>query len=417
MRVSVLGAGYVGLVTAACLAEVGHDVTCVDIDAARVSRINAGEAPIFEDGLEELLVRHVGSTLRASTDVERAVAATDLTLIAVGTPNERRDVDLTQVRAAAGQIGAGIANKDGYHVVVVKSTVPPGTTEDVVAPLVEEASGRRRGRGFGLGMNPEFLRQSSAVTDFLQPDRIVIGAIDERSAKAIEDLYRAFERSEILRTTPRTAELIKYASNSLLATLISFSNEIADVAARTPSVDVADVLRGVRLDKRWTPVLEGGERIEPGVLAYLEAGCGFGGACLPKDLEALIAFGARAGADMALLDAVRAVNQTRPGAVVDVLERGIPSLAGASVAVLGLAFKPSTDDVRKSPAIAGEDVEFSSELDRTIEDVDAIIVVTAWNEYRKLPLLLDGRSPQPLVVDGRRMFRPDEFERYAGIGT
>ncbi len=227
----------------------------------------------------------------------------------------------------------------------------PGTTEEVVLPLLEEASGKRAGQDFGVGMNPEFLREGEAVTDFMNPDRIVLGGIDEKSRDELGRLYSVFSGVDLVRTTPRTAETIKYASNSLLATMISFANEIANLSAAVGGVDVTEVMSAVHLDRRLSPILDDGRRIVPAFTTYLEAGCGFGGSCFPKDVKALIAHGRGAGVPMALLDAVIAVNEAQPQRVIALLEQGLGELKDRRITVLGLAFKPETDDMRESPAI------------------------------------------------------------------
>ena len=444
MRVSVVGSGYVGLVTGACLASLGHEVVCVDLDPDKVRRINAADPPIHEAALPELLARTVGRSLRATSDLREAVLSTELTMIAVGTPFDGSTIDLAAVREAAREIGVALRDATAYHVVVVKSTVVPGTTEGVVRPLLEEGSGRRAGVDFGVGMNPEFLREGSAVEDFLAPDRLVLGGIDDRTLDAMAALYASFAGVDVLRTTPRTAEMIKYASNALLATLISFANEIGNVCAATEGVDVVEVMRGVLLDRRQSPILSDGRRVVPGATTYLQAGCGFGGSCFPKDVRALIAYAAAAGTPTPLLRAVMDVNRGQQQRVLAMLHRHYPSLAGVRVAVLGLAFKPGTDDVRESPAIpivralvaegaavraydpiatpgaarmlAGEPIVLCDTLGSAIEGAQAIVLLTSWDEFRALPNQIYHREPQPVVVDGRRLLHRDSVSRYEGIG-
>ncbi|MDR7543857.1 MAG: UDP-glucose/GDP-mannose dehydrogenase family protein [Armatimonadota bacterium] len=443
MKIAIVGAGYVGLVTGACLADKGHAVWCVDVDADRVRQINAGRAPFFEPGLDGLLCKHVGERLLATDDPRRAVEAADVSIIAVGTPFDGQRIDLSQVRAAAEQIGDALKGARSYHVVVVKSTVVPGTTDGVVLPALEKASGRRAGAGFGVGVNPEFLRQGHAVQDFMEPDRIVIGGLDARTLETLDAVYRSFGEVQVVRTTNRTAEMIKYVSNALLATLISFSNEVADMCAALGGIDVRDVMRAVHLDRRFSPKVDG-RRIVPAVTAYLEAGCGFGGSCLPKDLKALMAHGRAAGVHTRLLEAVLAINEDRPRQILRMLSRHFPSLRGVQVSVLGLAFKPGTDDVRDSPALpvirllqqcgavvrvydpvaepAGKEwrdqgAKRGSSLAEAIKDCEAIVVLTAWEEFNRLPqLVADLPPPGPVVVDGRRMFEKSQFRRYEGIG-
>jgi UDPglucose 6-dehydrogenase len=444
ISVSVAGTGYVGLVSGTCLADLGHSVVCVDMDETKVRRINAGDPPIYERGLEEMLARNVGSRLRATTDLRTAVLETDLTLIAVGTPFDGEEIDLRYIRQVSMEIGAALAEKPGYHVVVVKSTVVPGTTEDVVIPALEAASGKVAGRDFGVGMNPEFLREGEAIHDFMNPDRIVLGGIDDRTIGVMDDLYACFPRTDKVRTSPRMAEMIKYAANSLLATLISFSNEIGNLCARLGGIDVVEVMRGVHLDRRLSPILPDGARVTPGFTTYLEAGCGFGGSCFPKDVKALVAHGRKAGAPMDILDAVVTVNRRQPGEVLRILRDHHPELSGLRVAVLGIAFKPGTDDLRESPSlpilrdlvaagarvsafdpqampgpeerIATETVTYASSMESCIADAEVIVLLTRWEEFLRLPELLAGQQPQPLVVDGRRMLDKRVVERYAGIG-
>jgi len=439
MRLSVIGTGYVGLVSGVCLAELGHDVVCVDIDADKVERINGGECPIHEDGLAELMTGVLGTRFRATTDLATAVTSTDMTLVAVGTPFGEERIDLGQIEAAARSVGEAMAAKDGYHVVAVKSTVMPGTTEDAVLPILEESSGKVAGSDFGVGMNPEFLREGVAVADFMNPDRIVIGGIDDATLEVMADLYTVFSETEVVRTTPRTAEMIKNTTNSLLAALISFSNEIGNVSAAL-GVDVAEVLRGVHLDHRLSPIVDG-QRVRPSVLTYLEAGCGFGGSCLPKDVKALAAHARAVGVDAPILDGTLAVNAAQPLRFVTPVMEALE--AGARVAVLGAAFKPGTDDVRESPtlsivpalvdagldvvlhdpvaldnarALLGEGLKYEPDLVEALSGVDAVVVVTRWAAYTEIPKLLADHDPQPLVADGRRMFSPDDVERYLGVG-
>ncbi len=443
MKLSVIGTGYVGLVSGVCLSHVGHHVTCVDIDAAKVERINGGDCPIHEDGLPELLTGVLeAGRFSATTDLAEAVHTTDLTLIAVGTPFGEERIDLAQIEAAARSVGEALATKDGYHVVAVKSTVVPGTTETVVLPILAEASGRTAGDEFGVGMNPEFLREGVAVADFLNPDRIVVGGIDDRARSTMAELYAPFEGTDLIRTTPSTAEMIKYTANSLLATLISFSNEIGNMSAAV-GVDVVDVLNGVHLDHRFAPLLaapaESGDRVRPGMLSYLYAGCGFGGSCFPKDVKALAAHASAAGVDVPVLRGALEVNEHQPDRLVELVTAEV--VAPARVAVLGVAFKPGTDDIRESPTLRvvpaltaagydvvvhdpialdnarrefGDAVGYETDLGAAVAGADAIALVTSWPEYGDLAKHLGDATP--LVADGRRFLDPADYERYAGIG-
>ena len=445
MRVSVIGTGYVGLVTGACLCEIGHQVVCVDLDQEKVERINRSESPIYEPGLAELLRVHAGDRLTATTDLESALRDSELSLVTVGTPFEGDKTDLSSVENSARQIGRALRRRGPYHTVVVKSTVPPGTTDGLVLPVLEHESRRTAGRDFGVAMNPEFLREGSAVADFMSPDRLVFGSGHEKALAALEELYAPFAGVDRMEVSARTAEFIKYASNSLLATLISFSNEMANLVSAARDVDICEVLAGVHLDHRVSPILENGSRVTPGVVKYLAAGCGFGGSCFPKDVRALAAYGRAAGVPMPLLEAVVRVNDAQPEQMIQLLRRRFDSLDGRAVTVLGLAFKPGTDDMRESPAIpvvrslreegatvtvydpvAGEaaaahfgegGVTVGDNLERSLDGAEAILLVTAWPEFLELPHLLASRSPQPLVVDGRRMIDPSSVEHYEGIGA
>jgi UDPglucose 6-dehydrogenase len=445
MRVSIVGAGYVGLVTGACLAEQGHEVVCVDVDRTKVDRITAGSTPIYEPGLEALLTRNAGARLRATTDLADAVTRTDLTLIAVGTPSSNGGIDLQAVVSATRAIGSALADKHGYHVVAVKSTVVPGTTDEVVLPLLEEASGKRAGAEFGVGVNPEFLTEGQAVADFMASDRLVLGGIDDRTHAVLEELYTGFAPSvPRLRIDTRTAEMIKYASNALLATMISFANEVGNLCAAVGDVDVVDVMQGVHLSHYLSPFAPDGTRIRAPITSYLEAGCGFGGSCLPKDVKALIAEGERRGQPMRLLRAVLDTNAEQPERLVQLVETAVEDLEGRRVTVLGLAFKPDTDDVRETPAIpivqrlvarrarvtihdpvvrslpeqlAGLDVVLSDDLELALRDADAVVLVTRWDQYLEVPALLADLNPTVPFIDGRRLLEKERISNYVGIGA
>jgi UDPglucose 6-dehydrogenase len=437
MRVSIIGAGYVGLVTGACLAEKGHEVVCVDIDEGKVAAVNSATSPIHERGLDDLLRRNVGSRLRATGDLPRAVFDTDLSIIAVGTPVSEGEVDVEPIYAAVSEIGAALREKADYHVVAVKSTVVPGTTSEVLLPILENTSAKRAGVDFGVGVNPEFLREGHAVHDFMTPDRIVLGGIDGRTIAALEDLYACFDGVELIRTNATTAEAIKYASNALLATMVSFANEFGNLCAELGDVDAMTVMRGVHLSRNLSVPLGG---LAP-ISSYLVPGCGFGGSCLPKDVTALVAHGRRHGQRMALLEAVLEVNANQPREVITLLERHLPALDKARIAVLGLAFKPDTDDIRDSPALRviellleeGASVQVydpvvpevavkahrfrsCADLLEAVRDVEAVVLVTRWSDFEALPDILAELDPQPIVIDGRRMLDPQSVERYDGIG-
>jgi len=441
-RLSVLGVGYVGLVTGVCFADKGHQVSCIDVDGEKVDAINRGVSPIFERGLDELLQRNIGKGLRATLDARQAILDSDMTFIAVGTPFDGENIDLTYIKESARVIGEALREKNGYHVVVVKSTVVPGTTDRVVRPILEQASGKKAGVDFGLGMNPEFLTEGEAVSDFMDPDRVVSGGIDARTQTALEAVYEGFPGGR-LRTNNSTAELIKYASNALLANLISFSNEFANLSTALGDIDAAEVMRGLHSSRYLTTVLPNGEQVVPPITSFLMGGCGFGGSCLPKDVSALAAQGRQLGLPMKILQGVLDVNLHQYEQVFRLLGKHFPSLEGKRIVVLGLAFRPDTNDMRESPAIPvvkrllaekarvtaydpvaehearkifGDALPLASSLEAALEGAEALVIVTRWSEFLRVPELLTKSGAKPLVVDGRRLLARDSVARYEGIG-
>ena len=442
MKVAIIGTGYVGLVTGVCLAETGHQVTCVDVDPKKVENINSAKAPIHERGLPELLKRNAGKRLFATTDLAGAVALADITFIAVGTPSAGGKIDLGYIEAAAAGIGKALRTKQTRSTIVVKSTVIPGTTMGAVRTALERASGKTAGKDFGLGMNPEFLTEGTAVADFTNPDRLVLGGIDQLTHDALLELYHDFDAA-IPRnlTNPTTAEMIKYASNAVLATMISFSNEIARLCTAVGGVDASEVMRGVHQAAYFT-MRSNGQRLKAPITSFLEPGCGFGGSCLPKDVTALVAQGREHGLSLNLLNSVLEINGGQPDELMRLVDRHFPSLTGVPVTVLGIAFKPDTDDIRESPAfplirrlkqrgakitaydpvarpvdhpdLAG--VALSPTLNDAVRDAEVVILVTRWAEFQNLAGCLKEHNRGPLVVDGRRVLDPAAFARYEGIG-
>jgi UDPglucose 6-dehydrogenase len=425
MRVSIIGTGYVGSVTAACFAELGFDVVCVDIDRDKVEKINSGIAPIYEEGLDELLAKHAGERLRATDDYEDAIHNSEVTFICVGTPSdEQGNIDLSIVRAASESIGRALSDKNDYHAVVVKSTVVPETTEKLVMPAVEKFSGKKGGVDFGVAMNPEFLREGKAVYDFMHPDKIVVGAVDKRSGDVVAELYRNLD-CEVMRTSLKTAEMIKYANNAFLATKISFANEIGNICKRL-GIDTYEVMEAVGRDFRISPY-------------FLNSGAGFGGSCFPKDVKALIGKARELGYEPELLNSVIRVNDAQPLRMLALLKEKIGSLRGKRIAVLGLAFKNDTDDVRESRAIpvirellsqgavvAAYDpmamdnmmkifpqVDYRKTVREALAGADACLVMTEWAEFRELKDEF-ALMKKPVVIDGRRVVNPQGLD-YTGI--
>jgi UDPglucose 6-dehydrogenase len=444
MKVAIIGSGYVGLVTGVGLASIGHQVRCVERDANRVGRINAGQSPIHEAGLEELLQASLGNgSFAATTDLAGSVADADITILAVGTPSDEGRIDLRDVLAASSQIGAALP-AGRFPLVVVKSTVVPGTTDGPVRATLEEASQRRAGVDFGLAVNPEFLTEGRAVADFMEPDRIVIGADDEASMAIMRELYARFTGVPLVEVAMRTGEMIKYASNALLATSISFSNELANFAEAVGGIDMLDVMAGLHSSRYLTAREEGRDPVTVELASFLLAGCGFGGSCLPKDVAALVAAGADHGEPMPLLRAVLQINEARAQRILRMLRDELGPLEGRRIGILGIAFKPDTGDVRESPSfpimsallhenatVAAHDpvvqpaaladhglagVAWHEDLQDLLGNVDAAVLVTSWGEYQQLPELLASMEAPPLLVDGRRMIPAGLVPAYRGIG-
>ncbi|MDA9816413.1 UDP-glucose/GDP-mannose dehydrogenase family protein [Alphaproteobacteria bacterium] len=416
MRVAVIGTGYVGLISGVCLADVGHEVTCVDLNANVVEKLNAEIPTIHEEGLPELIKKVVRSgNFRATDQIDMALEAAEIVLVAVGTPSNQGAIDLSFIGQACKSIGSYIQKSEKFLSVVIKSTVIPGTTDTFVKRQLEKASGKKLGE-FGLGMNPEFLREGSAIRDFANPDRIVLGYEDSETLNKLKELYSSWNVDK-LSMSSRSAELVKYANNALLATQISVINEIANLSSKLGGINFSDVCAGVHSDKRWSPILESGHRIKPEILTYLVPGCGFGGSCFPKDVQALRTQGVKLGLNMQLLNAVLDVNERQTAQVASILERKLGSLLGKRILILGLSFKPGTDDVRESPSLRlipdfvtrgatvfahdpvaiepfrdmlgsnFEGASFVENWENIIPKIDVIVLATAWEEYLRLAKL------------------------------
>jgi len=432
MRIAMIGTGYVGLVSGACLADFGHSLTCVDSDSGKITALKRGDIPIFEPGLADLVARNVREgRLSFSTDLTAPVKAAEAIFIAVGTPSRRGDghADLSYVFQAAREIAAAL---DDYKVIATKSTVPVGTGDEV-ARIIAEA---RPNLAFSVVSNPEFLREGAAISDFKRPDRIVIGAEDERARKLMRDVYRPLylNQAPMLFTDRRTAELIKYAANAFLATKITFINEIADLCERA-GADVQDVARGIGLDNRIGP-------------KFLNAGPGFGGSCFPKDTLALMKTGHDFGVPTRIVETVIAVNDQRKRAmgrkVIDICGGNV---RGRTIAVLGLTFKPNTDDMRDAPSIAVitalqdaganiraydpagmkqaksvlDNVAYSSDPYACADGADALVILTEWDEFRALDIdRVRAKLKRPILIDLRNIYRPEDMARqdftYVSVG-
>jgi len=430
-RVSIVGTGYVGLCTAVGFASKGYKVITSTHDPEKATSINEGIPPFHEPGLQELLQKTVSKGyLRCVLDREEAVLNTDITFIAVGTPSKPDgSIDLRYVERSAGEIGKALKKKKTYHLVVVKSTIVPGTTENVVKPAVEKRSGKCCGVDLGLCVNPEFLREGSALQDTLYPDRIIIGEHDRKSGDILESLYKDFygeSMPPMIRTNLPVAELIKYANNAFLATKVSFINTIANICEKIPGADVTVVAQGVGLDKRIGPL-------------FLEAGLGYGGSCLPKDVKALIAFSRGLGYNPLLLKVVEDMNIFQPYRAVELAKKHLGDLHNKRIALLGLAFKPDTDDMREAsstkivsklleegakiiaydPAatnnakkIFGDKIEYAPSAIKCISGADCCIIATEWYEFKKLkPQDFIQHMKSPIIIDGRRIYDPKQFNQ------
>ncbi|KON80819.1 UDP-glucose/GDP-mannose dehydrogenase family protein [Azoarcus sp. PA01] len=438
MKVTVVGTGYVGLVSAACLADVGNDVLCVDVDPTKISILEGGGIPIHEPGLLEIVRRNVeAGRLFFTTDVEQAARHGTMQFIAVGTPpDEDGSADLKYVVAAARNIGR---HMDGYRIVVNKSTVPVGTGDRVREAIVAELAAREADFPFSVVSNPEFLKEGAAVDDFMRPDRIIVGADDERAIELMRELYGPFQRNreKMLVMDVRSAELTKYAANAMLATRISFMNELANLA-ETLGADIELVRQGIGSDPRigWH---------------FLYPGCGYGGSCFPKDVKALINTGDERGQDLLILNAVEAANEAQKLRLVDkIVARFGEDLSGCHFGLWGLAFKPNTDDMRDAPSrvivaellrrgatLVAYDPVAMSEARRifgdeprlayaerpmeVLEGADALIIVTEWKEFRSPNFIRIRQMLRHAVVfDGRNMYEPSVMARvgleYHGIG-
>jgi UDPglucose 6-dehydrogenase len=425
MHVAMIGTGYVGLVSGACFADFGHDVICVDLDSKKIAAIGRGEMPIYEPGLENLVAANVrAERLRFTTDLAAAVKAAQAVFIAVGTPSRRGDghADLTYVFDAARDIAKALPAT--FTVVITKSTVPVGTGDEVER-IIREA---RPDAKFAVVSNPEFLREGAAIRDFKHPDRIVVGHDDPRAGEVMAELYRPLylNAAPILTTTRRTAELIKYAANAFLATKITFINEIADLAEKV-GADVQEIARGIGLDNRI------GSK-------FLHAGPGYGGSCFPKDTVALIKTGQDQGAPLRIVETVAAVNEARKRAMARKVATALGGdIRGKTVAVLGLTFKPNTDDMREAPSIplitALQDmgakvrasdpvgmsqaktvltgVTFCDSAYDCAQGASALVIVTEWEQFRALDFArLKQVMAHPLLVDLRNVYRAEEVARH-----
>jgi UDPglucose 6-dehydrogenase len=459
VKITVTGTGFVGLITAAVFADKGFNVVALDIDQAKVDIVNKGETFFFEPNLPPLIRRVVldKGKLSASTDIVNSIKASDITFICVGTPSqEDGSCDLQYIEQSARDIGRAIKQKEGYHLVVAKSTIVPGTTRNLIKKAIEDESGKKAGEGFGLCMSPEFLREGQSVHDTVYPDRIVIGEFDLKSGEMLEGIFKKLYKEEqdeftanwegiynkivncpeIIRFSLETAECIKYANNSFLATKISFINEFANICERIDGVDINDIAKGIGLDFRINP-------------KFLRAGAGFGGSCFPKDVRAIMKFAKDVGYEPKILQSVIEVNAQQAKRMVELAEEKLGKLTNLKACVLGLSFKPETDDMRSAPSIKiidqllskgmkivawdpeamseakkdhwiGDKITYADSIHDALKGADVCFLVTEWDEFRNLEPTDFKSMKTPILIDGRRIYDPMKFLKegidYSGIG-
>ena len=419
IKISIIGTGYVGLVSAGCFAKLGHKIICVDIDSNILDKINRGISPIYEKDLDEILSKNL-DRIQATGNYEKAICSSDITFICVGTPSKKNgEIDLSYLKKSSEQIGKILKDKESWHLVVVKSTVLPGTTRDVVLPILEKASGKKAGIDFGIAMNPEFLREGVAVSDFLNPDRIVIGSSDKKSKKTLKKLYNGF-KCQIFETSLSAAEMIKYASNCFLATKISYINEIGNMCKKL-EIDTYEVADGMGLDSRIKR-------------DFLNSGIGWGGSCFPKDVKALEFWAKKQNLDTEIIDSVIRVNNKQPLKVLELLKKHIKDINGKTIGILGLAFKSDTDDIRESRTIPivrsliekgayvkvydpkamdnfkkiFPDLIYCSSAEEVL-DSDVVIIATVWDSFKNLDY------SNSIVIDGRKLKQAKKAKVYEGV--
>lgn len=430
-RISIVGMGFVGLVSASCFANRGFKVIGSTLDSETVNLINEGIPPFYEKDLEPLLKKAIeDGNLTATLNNNEAILNSDISFISVGTPmKDDKSIDLSYISNSASDIGGALKNKEGYHLIVDRSTIIPGTTRNIIGKNIEKESGKLMGDDFGLCMQPEFLREGNSVHDTLHPNRIIIGELDKKSGHLLESFWNMFYGDTpvpLLRMNLESAEMVKYANNCFLATKISFANEISKICEILPNMDVVDVMKGIGLDDRI------GEK-------FLNAGAGFGGSCFPKDVNALINFAKRSKVIPKLLNTVLEVNDDQAIHVVDLIEELVPELKDKRISILGLSFKPGTDDIREASSVRvvnelikrgsndingfdpyaikmakkeiGDKINYAESIEDALKNSDCAILLTEWDEFKGLTAsTFKNLMKAPNLVDGRRIF---DFELFS----
>ena len=437
MKIAVIGTGYVGLVSGVCLASKGHMVTCFDSNKSTIETLNNGESPIHESGLKDLMIKsekHVCFRILDSSS-EKSLLDFDAILIAVGTPTVNGKTDLGQIKSVAVMMGRILKDSEKYVSIILKSTVIPGTTDSFFKDIVENESGKKLGQ-FGLGMNPEFLREGDAVDDFLSPDRIVLGYEDEGTLDVLREMYLPWDCQKV-ELNSRSAEMMKYVNNTLLATLISSVNEYANIAREIGGIDFQKVMHGVHLDNRWSPLMEDGSKLFPKIIDYLKPGCGYGGSCFPKDVQALSALASEISIPSKIIDSVITVNDLQPNCMIKMLESKVVDLSNKHVLILGLAFKPETDDVRESvslklitilndkvASLTAHDpiaiqntkklispkvnLNYVEDWEVAVGKSDIVIIATNWSTYKSIDKIAGSLSGK-LIFDTRSLLDSSLF--------
>jgi len=444
MKVGIVGAGYVGLTTAICLASLGHKIIVYDKDREKIAKIKNKKMPFYEQSLQNLLEETISNgSLSTTKYINELIKNTDGCLICVGTPTKNNSIDLTQVIEATADIAQSIeSNKKSNYIIILRSTVIPTTTRQKILPYLKE----KLSQPFGLCVVPEFLREGQALEDFMNPDKIVIGSIDEKSKTFVEKIFEHFKNTMLISTNLETAELIKYTNNSFFSMLISFSNEIANIAEIIPGVDTFNVLKALISDKRITTNFNG-TKIVPALETYLMPGCGFGGSCFPKDVQAILNYASSKKIKTPLLNAIIEINDERPRKIVSLAESILGSLQNKHISILGLTFKPNTDDMRSSPALeaiklfqeknaivfaydpmirneyVNDNKSLNFHLCNSIEECltnsELAILFTNWSEFKSIDSkLLKMYMKNPVLIDGRGFLNENKFEKncYFKIG-
>ena len=438
MKLGIIGAGYVGLTTAICLASMKHEISVFDIDDEKIKYINEKKMPFFEPGLKELLDINVSKKkLQGSNDLNTLVKNTEGCFVCVGTPTKNNSIDLSQIKSAIESLVDSIKNSEKKnYAIIIRSTIIPNTTREILLPIITK---KLKEQQFQLFVVPEFLREGNALDDFMNADKIVIGSIQNKKDTFVDDIFKNFKgKCDFIHTNLESAELIKYANNLFFSMLISFSNEIANISEKIPNVDPFHVLQALVSDKRITTITDD-KKIVPGLNSYLIPGCGFGGSCFPKDIKAIQNFADLKNIDTPILNAILAINDERPKKMVSLCEKILGDLKAKKITILGLTFKPDTDDIRSSPSldainlfldkhsivsaydpmfknkaetsILPKNCNYCMTMEESLNGSDAVLVFTKWSEFESLDSkFLKRYMNNPILIDGRGFLDKEKFE-------